>query len=81
MKDLDLRQVGTIMGVPVYVDLSSIPDTQLKSFSTKYTERDEKFTIITIMIRQLFTMPPESPFGNSRVRMKKEGDDDNTQSN
>lgn len=76
-KDIDMRHIGQVMGMPIYIDVSQIPDIQVESFKTKYTERDRKVTLIQILFQQMFApLPPPNPFGTSRVKLKKELSDE-----
>jgi hypothetical protein len=71
-KNLDLRHIGNLMGVPLYVDVSQVPDVQISEFPTKYTERDKKVMMIRLMFQQFFAPPPPtSSFGSSRVKKAK----------
>lgn len=49
MNKLDLRQVGTFMGLPLYIDLDSIPD--FREEGDLMTERDKKQLRIAKMLR------------------------------
>lgn len=54
MRQLDLRQVGTIMGLPIYIDVASVSDFRRKGSIT--SERDRKIMQVTAMIRRAFEM-------------------------
>lgn len=54
MNKLDLRQVGAILGLPIYVDFDSIPDYKCDDGSL--SERDKKQALVNIMLRESFGM-------------------------
>lgn len=56
MNKLDLRQVGKIMGLPVYVDFASIPETN-KTFNNPLSARDEKEVQVGAIMMRAFNPP------------------------
>lgn len=58
MSKLDLRQIGTIMGLPIYIDLAS----------ERPTERDAKEFVATMIMQKAFDM--QSVQANKKRRRK-----------
>ena len=54
MKDLDLRQVGQILGLPLYVDVSSIPNYRSKD--DLLDTRDKKKLLVRKMLESAFNV-------------------------
>lgn len=52
MNKMDLRQLGTIMGLPVYIDLASIPE--YKGKKDIMSERDRKEFMARAIINRAF---------------------------
>lgn len=63
MKNLDLRQVGTIMGLPLYVDVADVFDHRYKG--ELISAREKKVMMVSALLQRTFTPPPV-----------KEGDDE-----
>lgn len=62
MGDMDLRLLGSIMGLPLYVDVSSIP--QHSEFTGKdkkitISERDRKAFMVRQILQEAVGMPPQ----------------------
>ena len=58
MNNLDLRQLGFIMGLPIYVDVASVRDTT-PTKENPITERTRKTMIAGMMLKQAFDMSDE----------------------
>ena len=53
-KDMDLRYVGNILGLPMYIDVSSVPNTMR---ANHLSERDAKVALVRIMMQKNFYPP------------------------
>lgn len=59
MNKMDLRQVGTITGLPIYVDFASLPD--YKEDGETLSVRDNRERLIHAMLRKAFNMQTDEP--------------------
>ena len=59
MNKMDLRQVGTITGLPIYVDFASIRD--FKTSDEILSSRDQRELLINAMLRKAFNMQTDEP--------------------
>lgn len=57
MNNLDLRYLGKIMDLPLYVDVSSVKDYKAKN--DIFSERDKKALMVGTMIKRAFEMSDE----------------------
>jgi hypothetical protein len=60
MQNLDLRQVGKIIGLPIYVDVSDVPNVQVKS-DPMLTERDRKAMMASTIMQRSFRVGEKPP--------------------
>lgn len=54
MKDLDLREVGRILGLPLYIDVSQVRNVQVEKVPTLMTERDKKAILVRTILQRVF---------------------------
>lgn len=59
MRSLDLRFIGTILGLPVYVDVSKVQNIDVGAGVTKMSERDRKVMLIRTIMQQKFNPPKD----------------------
>jgi hypothetical protein len=57
MRRMDLRQVGTITGLPMYIDFAGIKD--FKAANEILSERDKKEILVTKMLQSAFGVPKD----------------------